>query len=109
MRQRRRRVRLAFILVAGILLSVPVVDVARARAAAQQPAGAVPGSLAPGEYFVGTPWTGAAGVTETVADLMAREARQPATVAPGVPRERRPEQGGAEARAPKGQNPAAPG
>src|SRR5260221_2511337 len=50
----------------------------------------VPASLGPGDYFAGTPWTGQAPVTVTVAELMARDAAMPPVS--GAPRERRSEQ-----------------
>src|SRR5882757_2645232 len=38
---------------------------------------AVPPNLGAGQFYAGAPWTGAPGVTATVAELMAREATQP--------------------------------
>src|SRR5260221_14746377 len=54
------------------------------------PLNGVPASLGPGDYFAGTPWTGQAPVTVTVAELMARDAAMPPVS--GAPRERRSEQ-----------------
>ncbi len=110
MRTRRRFFHALFAASVGILLAAAAATVAGARAS-QQPlngAGAVPRSLAADQFFVGTPWTGSPGVRETVADLMARDARLQSLLVPTSPRERRPEQGERE-RPPKGQNPAAPG
>jgi len=99
--------------VTAAILTAPTVIVTAGGAgagAAQQPMGsaigAVPRDLGPGEVFQGTPWTGAPGITETVAEIMAREARTPLVVA-GPPRERRPEQAEGLDR-PKAENPDAP-
>jgi len=51
--------------------------------------------------FTGVPWTGAPGITETVAEIMRREALA-ARVDTSVPQERRPEQ--AEGHGPKSDN-----
>jgi hypothetical protein len=110
MRTRRRFFHALLAASIGILLAATAVTVAGARGnASQQPlngAGAVPRGLDASQFFVGTPWTGLPGVRETVADLMARDARLQSLLVPTSPRERRPEQGTGEFGA-KGQNPAA--
>lgn len=54
---------------------------------AQGPDARVPRDLRPDQYYRGSPWRGAPGVTERVADLMAREAAQPRTRARRTGRE----------------------
>ena len=44
----------------------------------QYPGTAVPANLGPNEYYQGQLWYGQSGITESVADLLAREAAQPA-------------------------------
>src|ERR1700730_6584291 len=46
-----------------------------------------PATLAPDRYTAGVQWTGQAGITETVAEIMARAASEPQVTGP--PRERR--------------------
>lgn len=76
------------------LAALPASSVTAERAGdgeSQQPVnalGAVPSGLGPDQSFVGTPWTGEPGVTETVAQIMAREAAQPKVSRP--PRETKP-------------------
>jgi hypothetical protein len=99
----RRSQRLA--LAAALALLLPTFAAQRAASQAAQSASAVPPDLGPNQTFTGVPWTGPPGITETVADIMRRQAAAPRgdTL---VPRERRPEQAGNE-RDSKNDNPAA--
>src|SRR6266851_2072019 len=70
-------------------LAVAVITAQQSSPASGQPsaANAVPAKPAPDRYFAGVPWTGRAGTTETVAEIMARAANEPEVTEP--PRERR--------------------
>src|SRR6187549_2636003 len=67
--------------------------------------GDVPRGLAADQQFYGTPWTGDVGITQTVAEIMERAAREP-KIPEGQVREKRHEQS-EEAKRPKRPNPAA--
>jgi hypothetical protein len=88
----------------AIALSLAIVVSYRAAGQTAQ-SSTVPPNLAPNETFTGVPWTGAPGITETVAEIMRREALAP-RVDTSVPQERRPEQ--AEGHGPKSDNASAP-
>jgi hypothetical protein len=100
----KRAPRLLRVLAAGVLSALPMAS-GHTSAQSAATAGAVPADLRPDQSFAGTPWTGAPGVTETVAAIMAREARTPRVAGP--PRERRPEQAEHD-REPRQPNPDSP-
>jgi hypothetical protein len=71
------------------LLAVSAITAQQSRPASRQPSGpnAMLATVAPDTYFAGVQWIGQAGITETVAEIMARAPNDPEVV--GLPRERR--------------------
>ena len=95
MRNRHRLHRFLLVAVVIGLLSAPTVSLTAQSAAGVAPRelvsaqGAVPGDLGPSEVYIGTPWTGEPGITETVAEIVER-ARAEEEQATQTPRVRKP-------------------
>jgi hypothetical protein len=69
------------------LLAVSAITAQQSSSTSPQPsaASAVPPTLAPDAYFAGVPWIGRTGITETIAEIMARAANDAEVTGP--PRE----------------------